>query len=60
MKIDIRTAHDIVNWVFLQEVLASYVFPTNFVHLVMICVTSPHYTIKVNRLGHDFFVGKKV
>lgn len=59
IKIDRRKAYDMVSWEFLQEVLLGYMFPPEFVQLVMTCVTSPYFTIKVNGECHGFFASKK-
>ncbi|XP_047250114.1 uncharacterized protein LOC107876864 [Capsicum annuum] len=59
MKIDLQKAYDMVNWEFLQEVLVGYGFPSDFVHIIMTCVTSTYFTVKVNGEGHGYFPGKR-
>jgi len=48
-----------VSWEFVEEALVGYGFPKIFTQLVMICVTSPYFTVKVNGEGHGFFAGKR-
>ncbi|XP_060200779.1 uncharacterized protein LOC132629052 [Lycium barbarum] len=45
MKIDLRKAYDMISWDFIEEALKSYGFPTPFVQLIMICVTSTRFTV---------------
>ncbi|XP_075091940.1 uncharacterized protein LOC142172073 [Nicotiana tabacum] len=48
-----------VSWDFVEEALKGYKFPAKFISLIMICVTSPKYTIRVNGEGYGFFDGKR-
>lgn len=48
-----------VIWDLLEEVLKVYGFPELFVKLVMVCVTSTKFTIKVKGEGHGCFEGRK-
>ncbi|XP_060195483.1 uncharacterized protein LOC132624775 [Lycium barbarum] len=52
MKIDLRKAYDMIRWDFIEEALKGYGFPTPFVQLIMICVTSTRFTVKVNGEGY--------
>lgn len=56
MKIDLRKAYDIVNWVFVEEALKGYNFPSSFILLIMTCVTSPMFTVRVHGEGQGFHV----
>lgn len=59
MKIDLRKAYRMVSWEFLEEVLQGYGFPRPFVQLVMCCVTTPSYTVKVNGKRYGYFQGER-
>lgn len=59
LKIDLRKAYDMMSREFVEEALLRYWFPVSFIHLIMACVTSPMFTVKINRERHDFFAGKR-
>ncbi|KAH0646400.1 hypothetical protein KY289_025082 [Solanum tuberosum] len=58
MKIDLRKAYDVVNWE-ICGALTGYRFPKSSIPLVITCVSSPYFTIKVNGEGHGIFAGKR-
>lgn len=51
MMIDLRKAYDMIRWEFIEEMLKGYRFPGSFIQLVMACVSSTSFSIKVN--GRD-------
>lgn len=59
MKGTAEKADDMIDWGFLQEVLVGYGFAGDFVNIVMTCVTSPYFTVKVNGEGHGYFARKR-
>lgn len=59
MKIDLKKDYDMVSWDFLYEASQGYEFPEPLTHLVMRCVTSTKFTIKVNREGYCYFQGRR-
>lgn len=42
-----------------QEELQEYGFPEYSISIVMICVSSARFTVKVNREGYGYFEGKR-
>nr|XP_016476424.1 PREDICTED: uncharacterized mitochondrial protein AtMg01250-like [Nicotiana tabacum] len=48
-----------VRWDFLAEMMLGFGFPSNFTQLVMTCVTTTTFSIKVNGTGHGYFEGKR-
>lgn len=58
MKIDLKKAYNMVRWEFLEDVLKGYGFPMPFIQLIMMCVTTITFTIKVNGAGYGYFEGK--
>ncbi|XP_060178152.1 uncharacterized protein LOC132608097 [Lycium barbarum] len=59
MKIDLRKAYDMVSWEFLEEALVGFGFPIKFIRLIIACVTTPKFTIKLNGEGFGYFEGKR-
>ena len=48
LKLDMMKAYDRVEWHYLEAMLTRLGFAENFVRLIMKCVTSVKYQIKVN------------
>ncbi|KAL0408773.1 UNVERIFIED_CONTAM: putative mitochondrial protein [Sesamum radiatum] len=44
LKLDISKAYDRVEWSFLQRILSKLDFPTSFIDLIMLCITSVKYS----------------
>lgn len=43
----------------MEESPRLYGFPQAFVHLVMLCITTTKFTIKVNGRGYGYFKGER-
>ncbi|KAJ1695560.1 hypothetical protein LUZ63_012258 [Rhynchospora breviuscula] len=54
MKSDLTKAFDRMDWDYLRRVLYKFGFPTGFTQLLMSCVISPTYTLKVNGSSSGF------
>ncbi|XP_058734150.1 uncharacterized protein LOC131605869 [Vicia villosa] len=48
LKIDISKAYDRVDWGFLRGILLCMGFHEKWIHWIMMCVTSVHYSVLVN------------
>ena len=59
MKVDIQKAYDTVCWEFLEEIMKALKFPTKFIHLVMVCVTNPTFSLLINGVPTGFFKSKR-
>lgn len=59
MKIDLRKTYDMVRWEFVEKMMHGYRFPLKFINLIMTCVSTITFTIKVNGEGCGFFPGKR-
>lgn len=59
MKIDLRKAYDMVSWKFIEEAMRGFGFPETFTKLVMSCVTTTKFSVKVNGEGHGYFEGQR-
>ena len=53
LKLDISKAYDWVEWPFLQKIMEKMGFPARWIERVMSCVTTPSFSILVNRKPHD-------
>lgn len=59
MKVDLRKAYDSLNWEFIRELLIALNFPAQFVEWVMVCITTPTYSLSFTEGMCGFFQGKK-
>nr|XP_009600178.1 uncharacterized protein LOC104095699 [Nicotiana tomentosiformis] len=48
-----------VSWKFIGEALTGYGFPETFIQLVMTCVTTTKFTVKVNGESVGYFEGRR-
>ncbi|XP_021770732.1 uncharacterized protein LOC110734914 [Chenopodium quinoa] len=55
IKVDLRKAYDSVHWDFIRDMLESLGFPDKFIHWIMVCVSSPSYSLLLNGGLHGFF-----
>lgn len=59
VKVDLRKAYDSLNWSFIKDILTWLNFPQQFIEWVVVCVTSPSFTLSINGSLCAFFKGKK-
>ncbi|GJR36050.1 RNA-directed DNA polymerase, eukaryota, reverse transcriptase zinc-binding domain protein [Tanacetum coccineum] len=57
MKIDIQKAYDTVNWTFLENALRMFGFYSKMVNWITTCVSTPSYSICINRERYGYFRG---
>ncbi|XP_021970148.1 uncharacterized protein LOC110865195 [Helianthus annuus] len=58
-KVDIQKAYDTVHWGFLKDVLVGFGFNPKMVEWIMICVSTPSYSLCVNGEVHGYFRGRR-
>lgn len=57
IKIDMKKkAYYSLDWGFLEDMLRALNFPERFLKLVMVCVSSPKFTLLVNGDCYGFFL----
>lgn len=59
IKVDIKKAIDFLNWDFLKFLLPYFGFLKRFTAWVLICVTSTHFSLIINRNIEGYFTGKR-
>ncbi|XP_020266774.1 uncharacterized protein LOC109842288 [Asparagus officinalis] len=58
INIDIRKAFDSISWSFIQSVLTGLGFPKVMINWIMVCITTPKYSISFNGGLHGYFKGE--
>ncbi|KAK3229962.1 hypothetical protein Dsin_001843 [Dipteronia sinensis] len=59
LKVDLMKAFDMVHWGFLLETLAAFHFPPKVIMWIKACLTTPKFSISINRELAGFFFGKR-
>ncbi|GJT46963.1 RNA-directed DNA polymerase, eukaryota, reverse transcriptase zinc-binding domain protein [Tanacetum coccineum] len=59
LKIDIQKAYDIVSWSFLEKILHNSGFPITVIKWIMVCISTPKFTICVNGERVGYFKGSR-
>ncbi|GJT29450.1 RNA-directed DNA polymerase, eukaryota, reverse transcriptase zinc-binding domain protein [Tanacetum coccineum] len=57
LKIDIQKAYDTVSWSFLEKILHYFGFPSTMIQWIMVCISTPKFTICVNGEIFGYFKG---
>jgi len=58
-KIDIQKAYDTVDWMFLEKILLGFGLHPTMVRWIMVCVTTPSFSICINGETHGYFRGTR-
>ncbi|XP_074288572.1 uncharacterized protein LOC141613726 [Silene latifolia] len=58
-KLDLQKAYDSIEWQFVDQMLRALNFPEHFRKLIMLCITTPSYTLNLNGSQFGFFHGKR-
>jgi len=49
LKLDISKAYDIIDWMYLKEVMTTMVFCQQWVNWIMMCIETVDYSVLVNQ-----------
>ncbi|CAH1453080.1 unnamed protein product [Lactuca virosa] len=58
-EIDIKKAYDMVSWRFLEMTLKEFGFHPIMINWIMICVSTPYFTVSVNGEDHGYFPSRR-
>ncbi|XP_074297220.1 uncharacterized protein LOC141627923 [Silene latifolia] len=58
-KIDLQKAYDSVEWQFVDQMLQALKIPDKFRNLIMMCVTSPSFSLNLNGNHFGYFKGRR-
>nr|GEV04937.1 putative reverse transcriptase domain-containing protein [Tanacetum cinerariifolium] len=50
LKIDIQKVYDTMSWSFVKKIMHNFGFPTAMIKWIMVCISTPKYTICVNEV----------
>ncbi|XP_062115077.1 uncharacterized protein LOC133829254 [Humulus lupulus] len=59
IKIDLSKAYDSIDWVFLEDILAAFCFPSRFIQWILVCLTDTSYSLLMNGRLQGNFAGRK-
>ncbi|XP_062113186.1 uncharacterized protein LOC133824323 [Humulus lupulus] len=59
IKIYLSKAYDSLDWVFLEDILKGFCFPSRFIQWIMTCLTGTSYTLLMNGRFQGGFGGRK-
>ncbi|XP_074300324.1 putative mitochondrial protein AtMg01250 [Silene latifolia] len=59
MKIDLKKVYDSIEWKFIVQMLLALRFPPQMITWIMVCVSSPWFTISLNGSSFGYFQGEK-
>lgn len=54
-KFDKQEAYDSVKWRFVERVLTAMRFPAQMIRWIMLCVSTPSYSVSYERMGRRLF-----
>ncbi|GKD40935.1 RNA-directed DNA polymerase, eukaryota, reverse transcriptase zinc-binding domain protein, partial [Tanacetum coccineum] len=57
LTIDIQKAYDTVSWSFLEKILNNFGFPSSMIQWIMVCISTPKFSICVNGERFGYFKG---
>ncbi|XP_059301834.1 uncharacterized protein LOC132053747 [Lycium ferocissimum] len=59
IRIDLKKAYNTVEWDFMEEMIQALNFPHQLIRWTMTCITTPQYTIVINRGLYGCIKGKR-
>ncbi|XP_074271555.1 uncharacterized protein LOC141595487 [Silene latifolia] len=58
-KLDLQKAYDSIEWAFVDQMLEALLFPEKFRRMIMLCISTPTYTLNLNAAQFGFFNGRR-
>ncbi|XP_074315609.1 uncharacterized protein LOC141651814 [Silene latifolia] len=58
-KLDLQKAYDSIEWQFVDQMLEALMFPEKTRQLIMTCISTPSYTLNLNRAQFGYFKGRR-
>lgn len=59
LKLDLRKAYDMLDWGFIEAMLKGLNFPVKFINWIMVCITTPKFSLLLNGSPCSFFSSKR-
>lgn len=59
MQIDLRKGYDMVSWEFVEKMLKGYGFAEKFRKLIINCIISIKFSVRINGKSYEYFAGQK-
>ncbi|XP_074298556.1 uncharacterized protein LOC141629455 [Silene latifolia] len=58
-KLELQKAYDSIEWAFVDQMLEALLFPEKFRRMIMLCISTPTYTLNLNGAHFGFFNGRR-
>ncbi|XP_074304746.1 uncharacterized protein LOC141639537 [Silene latifolia] len=58
-KLDLQKAYDLIEWTFVDQMLEALHFPEKFRRMIMLCISTPTYTLNLNGAQFGYFPGRR-
>ncbi|XP_074305864.1 uncharacterized protein LOC141641086 [Silene latifolia] len=58
-KLDLQKAYDSIEWAFVDQMLEALHLPEKFRRMIMLCITTPTYTLNLNGAQFGYFHGRR-
>lgn len=59
IKLDLKKAYDMLDWLFIEAVLKGLQFAQQFIEWIMICIRTPKFSLLMNGSPDGFFANKR-
>lgn len=59
IKLDLEKAYDFLNWDYIKQCLAHFGFDCKWIDLIMECITSVNFSLKINGRMQPPFIPRR-